>query len=300
MTRLVLIVGEDRGLAAHRLERLSGGRPVRRRATLPEAVLAARTPDWSGEAGVVAAWEPPLDEAAAEAAEGLRPDGLLHTLAVYLPHPDRRLRAWRALEAKGERLVAEPSPAAVAAAILERAEATGIDIPPALVKAAVPAKAHFLDVWHHIERAWLYAYPRPVDGAALAATRAADADVSVFAWLDAVAERRLGPALAGLEAVAGAGEGVRLAHLLARQWRNLAAVAAGEPPPGLPPFVRERLARAARRWRAEEIRAGFRVLLALDRRLKSGREPRAALAVAVARLVEGKGELGWEDPAQFA
>ncbi len=126
----------------------------------------------------------------------------------------------------------------------------------------------------------------------------APAEANVFALLDAVAERRPGPALLALRRLLQQGQAVEallpqlaalarrllVAHELLAEGRSLATEGADF---GLTTNQRalEKLARQAARLTAEDLDRAYALLLACDRAIKTGEaEPEVAVELLVAEL----------------
>jgi DNA polymerase-3 subunit delta len=169
-------------------------------------------------------------------AERLAPD-VLDALAAYAEAPldsavlvlaaeriDRRLKVWKVLEAAGVLVdCGHPDEHSLSKRLEEMAEAAGVAFEPGAAEVLIELAGNDLGVLEG-EVAKLAAFVGPgrrVGPEAVHEVVAArGGDHSVFAWVDAVAERRAAAALVDLGRLLAAGEEpLRLLALLARQVR---------------------------------------------------------------------------------
>jgi DNA polymerase-3 subunit delta len=124
------------------------------------------------------------------------------------------------------------------------------------------------------------------------------ADQRVFAFTDAVGDRRLEPAMGNLRRLLEQGDeplvlfGSLVAHvrrlLRARRYADESAAAVGEAL-GLPSWRAERLQKQARSYREEELVSALGILAAADVEIKGGDlPPEVALEKAVVQIVGGE------------
>jgi DNA polymerase-3 subunit delta len=124
------------------------------------------------------------------------------------------------------------------------------------------------------------------------------ADQRVFAFTDAVGDRRLDPAMGNLRRLLEQGDeplvlfGSLVAHvrrlLRARRYADESAAAVGDAL-GLPAWRAERLQKQARSYREEELVAALGILAEVDVEIKGGDlPPEVALEKAVWRIVSGE------------
>jgi DNA polymerase-3 subunit delta len=124
------------------------------------------------------------------------------------------------------------------------------------------------------------------------------ADQRVFAFTDAVGDRRLEPAMGSLRRLLEQGDeplvlfGSLVAHvrrlLRARRYADQSAAAVGDAL-GLPSWRAERLQKQARSYREEELVAALGILAAADVEIKGGDlPPEVALEKAVVQIVSGE------------
>jgi DNA polymerase III delta subunit len=289
---LHILYGLDRGYAHHRARILAASRPLEPYASIEEALGAALTPAWEEKGRAVLAWDVSLDAHAATMLGGAAPH-LLHPLIVWTARLDRRETG--ALSGAATFEAVDLKPAALVAAVAEAAAEEGVSLAPGAAAALRARGATFLDLLGEVRLASLLVPEgAPVPREALQAVAFPREPEAIFAFLDAVAARDAKTAFAELDVLLTQGEPpLRIASQLTRHWRRLTFLAAGVDLPadlGVHPYVRQKLERVIRLWRAEELRAGFRRLLELDARLKSGRSPAASLtACVVALLTSAKG-----------
>lgn len=120
------------------------------------------------------------------------------------------------------------------------------------------------------------------------------ADLRVFGFVDAVADRQTGPALEALHRLIRQGEApYSLFWTLSRHFRQLLAV--GERPPaqvakslGMPDWRAEKLVRQARRYRADSLVRAYQALADAERKMKRSEEPELlSLERAVVAITTG-------------
>ena len=120
------------------------------------------------------------------------------------------------------------------------------------------------------------------------------ADMRVFGFVDAVADRQTGPALEALHRLVGQGEApYSLFWTLSRHFRQLLAVG-GRPPAqvakslGMPDWRAEKLVRQARRYRADSLVRAYQALAEAERKMKRSEEPELlSLERAVVSITSG-------------
>ncbi|HWP34063.1 MAG TPA: DNA polymerase III subunit delta [Thermodesulfobacteriota bacterium] len=207
-------------------------------------------------------------------------------LVLAAEKPDRRLGGWKALEAAAAVVdCRRPEGSALRRRLEEAAQAAGVRLTPEGAELLLELAGHDLGVLEG-ELAKLAAFAGPDEPVGpetvveVVSGRGPD-EPPVFAWVDAVFERRVDAALAGLRRLLAAGvQPLALLALLARQlrllWsaRALAARGAGVQEIGerlLPRarFLAPRLLAQARGFTEAELARAHEALVAADLALKS-------------------------------
>lgn len=282
---LFIFHGPDRGLAEYLLQVRSRGQAVLlRTAVLEDALQAARSASLDGMRGLVVVWDVPLDRKRLELIR-LHGGELWHDLAIYAPSVEGLFQApyvtWYSVA---------PSRAELSSYVREWAKSQGIALAADAWEELLRGRPTFQEAIGEVGKAALWcAEGQPVDAQALAAVRFRLEEESIFHFVDAVLARDTSEALRSLDQLLASGESaVRIAQSLTRQWRVLTLLKGGlEPPKEMRahPYVIQKLRRLAARWSMAELRQGFRHLLRLDARLKSGRPAHASFVVCVYDLL---------------
>lgn len=243
--------------------------------------------------------------------------GALDALAAYAEAPldstvlalaaekiDRRLKIWKALEAAGVLVeCGRPDERSLSKCLQEAAEAAGVTFEPGAVEALIELAGRDLGVLEgEVTKLAAFVGPaRRVSPEVVHEVVAAGAgQQSVFAWVDAVAERRASEALVALGRLLAAGEEpLRLLALLARQvrlvWGAKALAARGASVPEVAEqlvprarFLAPKLLAQARGFDEAELAANHDRLVEADLALKSSPSSERLVLERLVLAIAGK------------
>lgn len=312
-----VIAGSDGYLAEQALERI-----------LQEAVGAERTDSVQVFRGDEVSWTRVLDAARtgslfvprravvvrnAEALKGegedldawLSAPGDDVTLVLLAGKPDKRRVVWKKLLQAGTLHEAEPLKGrALRAYVAEEVRRRGLRVrEDATLELLDRVGQDLRRVMGELDKLEAFAAgsPRPLTAEDVAAVSGRGGARPLYKLTDALAGRQAGAALAMVEEVLEEGEAalrvLSALHRALRQVRGARALREARASRetvisrlGLLPFKVGDVLEASRRWSDEDLAAAFVALDRADRRVKSGIEPKVALAAAIAEACAGPGK----------
>ena len=228
------------------------------------------------------------------------------TLIVMAARPDKRRGIWRALGERGQVRSADPLKGRqLRAYVTDRIKRRGLRLgEDGLAELLERVGADLQRLTGELDKLEAYAQgqPRPLTAHDVASVMGTGLARPVYKLGDALTARRAGEAIGLLQELLSDGEPPLklLSNLHHALRRARAAVALGKARLpreqlagrlGVPPFKVDEVMESARRWSDEDLQAAVAALEQADRRIKTGAEPRSALAAAVAEACRGRAPL---------
>jgi DNA polymerase III subunit delta len=225
------------------------------------------------------------------------------TLIVMAAKPDKRRGLWRAMGERAQVRSADPLKGRqLRAYVADRIKRRGLRLgEDGLAELLERVGADLQRLSGELDKLEAYGQgmSKPLTAHDVASVMGAGLARPVYKLGDALTARRAGETLGLLEELLSDGEPAlkllsNLHHALRRARAALALGKARMPREqlagrlGVPPFKVDEVMESARRWSEDDLRAAVAALEQADRRMKTGAEPRSALAAAVAEACRGR------------